>query len=125
SIGMTGASNWASTVNYDNLGRLTSCGSGQCCAGFNVHVTYAHDSAGNLTGRSWGQPGGAEGINHATTPTTGGAYNRTASTSGFSVTWSDTYPPGLWGRIFDTPSVGLTYNAIDEVTSVVEKAVSG
>ena len=56
--GISGA--WNSTFAHDNLGRLTRWGTGQCCNGFDVGVSYGYDADGNLTSRGWDIQGAAE-----------------------------------------------------------------
>src|SRR5262249_17430671 len=113
---------WVSTFTHDNLGRLTFWGTGICCSAFQVGVTYLYDSPGNLTSRSWGSPGGGGGTSYAITANPLGGYNRTATTGGSFVGgpgYTDTYQADLWGRTYDTPAVNITYNAVDEVTSLI------
>jgi RHS repeat-associated protein len=100
---------WTSTFNYDNLGRLTTWQpdtSGPA-------VTYGYDGDGNLNQRSWF----GETVSYAN-----GTNGRTVTVVGaFTTARSDLYQIDSWGRIFDTPAVGLTYDGDDRVTGVSEK----
>jgi RHS repeat-associated protein len=117
---------WNSMYNYDNLKRLTLWRS-QCCGGLeNVDVNYIYDSDGNLTNRSWSSSQGGEGSIYSNVQAADGSWTRTIQTGGSHTTpYTDTYLADTWGRVFDTPSVGLTYNAADEVTAVTEKTNGG
>jgi RHS repeat-associated protein len=100
---------WTSTLNHDNLGQLTSW---QPVVG-GPTVTFRYDGDGNLTQRSWS----GETVAYGNTAT---GRSLTVSRAGLVVA-NDTYLFGNWGRIADTPAANLTYDAMDQVSSVTEK----
>ena len=104
---------WMSSFGYDNLKRLTAWGPSN-----NVSVGYQYDSDGNMTQRNWGSPGAGASVTFASTFSA-----LTVSGGGSNIpSFTDTYQVDQWGRIYDTPTTSLSYNANDEVGSVVEKA---
>jgi RHS repeat-associated protein len=113
----TGAANagWKSFFGYDNLLRLTTWQTGPVTQGGKT-VTYKYDGAGNMTERSWN----SEIVTYAEQ-----SGSRTATVTqggGGTLVRTDTFKVDLWGRIFDTPSASMGYDALDELTSMTEKA---
>jgi len=99
---------WSSTFGHDNLGRLTQW---QPTSGTTVNFSY--DSDGNLTQRAWS----GETVNYGKTSTA----RTVAVVQGGVTVKNDAYQFDSWGRVIDTPAVTLTYDALDETTSVTEK----
>ena len=100
---------WTTNFEYDNLKRLTTW---TPAIGAPV-VTYGYDSDGNLNSRSW--------IGETVTYSLLGTAGRKATVVVNGNVRTDNYAADVWSRINDTPSSTLTYNAVDEVTNVVEK----
>jgi RHS repeat-associated protein len=102
---------WASTFGYDNLGQLDSW---QTVSG-GPTVFYQYDSDGNMMYRWWTV---GDLVTYARS-----SLALTKTTLPFGGTaQTDTYQVDQWGRTYDTPAVTLTYDASDEITTVVEKA---
>jgi RHS repeat-associated protein len=100
----------ASTYGYDNLSRLTSW---QPIAG-GPAVAYTYDSDGNMISRAWAN---GQSVTYGRSTS---ALTKTIAVGGVT-TGTDNYSIDQWGRIYDTPAATLTYDAADEVTSVIEK----
>jgi RHS repeat-associated protein len=110
-LGMSGVGGtWTSELGHDNLGRMTRW---RGIAGGPL-VTYSYDGDGNLTQRSWS----GETVTYGTTSTA-----RTVATSRGGVTVAnEAYQMDTWGRIVDTPAATFTYDSLDRVDGVTEKA---
>jgi hypothetical protein len=96
------------TYGYDNLGRLTTWQPANSGIPGQV-VSYRYDLDGSLTQRGW--PGG--------TPVT---YSENATSHTVTIgAGTTTYLKDVWGRIYDTPAVNLSYNELDEITRITPK----
>jgi len=99
------------TFGYDNLGQLTSW-QGDTGA---PTVTYSYDNYGRLTSRSWS----SETANYNAFGTNAGSAAWTVQVNGGT---SEAYRHDAWGRVTNTPAVGLTYDPADKVVQLVETA---
>jgi RHS repeat-associated protein len=110
-VAMSGlGGSWTQSFGYDNFARLSAW----TPASGAPTVSFGYDADGNLLSRSWSGESVAYGA------ITGGARN-VKVTQGTTVVKNENYLIDLWGRTSETPAVKLTYNPLDELSTVVEK----
>jgi RHS repeat-associated protein len=116
-MGGTASSTWTATFDYDNMNRLTSWKPNLSAP----TVTYTYDSDGNLNQRSWS--GETVGYGNLSIFPFGNWRYANVVQNGVTIR-GDNYYADDWGRTNNTPAVSLTYNAMDEVTAIVDKVTN-